>query len=140
MHPNRGPAVPPAALVGLLVGLAAGFLASEFWGGRAPGVLRRVLPDKPAPDRAPADLAAELEERLEQALGPDAPSLELVPVGRQAIELHGWVPSRLARSRALGIARDTLGPGIRLVDCLLVWGEDDQPTGEHPTPLQQVPG
>jgi hypothetical protein len=60
-------------------------------------------------------------------LGSDSQSLELVAVGRGGLELHGWVTSRQARSRALSTARRIAGSERDLVDRLLVWGEDDQP-------------
>ena len=56
--------------------------------------------------------------------------LELHPVGVGAgvVELHGWVPSRALRGRAVRLLQAM--PGLeRLVDCVLVHGEDDAP--EH---------
>jgi hypothetical protein len=60
-------------------------------------------------------------------LGDDARGLELMAVGRNALELHGWVPSRRARVRALTAVREIVGPERPLVDRLLVAGEDDLP-------------
>jgi len=53
--------------------------------------------------------------------------------------VSGWVSSRAARSRALRLAREAFGPDIRLVDSLLVWGEDDgSPTGEVAPPDEDL--
>jgi hypothetical protein len=73
-------------------------------------------------------LTGRLEKALAEALGTEAAGLDLVAAGRDAIEIHGWVTSRSARVRALAAARPLLGPGTRLVDRLLVWGEDDLPS------------
>lgn len=52
--------------------------------------------------------------------------LEPVGVSRGVIELHGWVPNRALRARAVRLVQ--AAPGIdRLIDCLLVRGEDDEP-------------
>jgi hypothetical protein len=140
---NASRGIGPAVAVGLGLGLAAGFLAGEFLAAAPPGLLEalwRRWRGRTNGDRSTAAAADRLQEMLEHVLGPDGESIDLIPIGRNAVELHGWVTSRRARSRALGIARQSLGPEIRLVDGLLVWGEDDQPTGEHPVPPEGEAG
>jgi hypothetical protein len=127
IRPDSGSgSLAPTLAVGLSLGLAAGFLLGEFFAGHAPAAVGRWWSARGRGRRSPADLALDLRDRLEQALGPDGQSIEMLPVGRGAVEVHGWVTSRLARSRALRLAREALGPDIRLVDSLLVWGEDDR--------------
>ena len=126
----------PVLAVGLGLGLATGFLLGEFFAGHPPAALRRLWRrwrrgDEEQP--TPAAIAEQLRVRLEQALGPDSQSIEFVPIGRNAVEVTGWVTSRPARSRALRIAREALGPDTRLVDSLLVWGEDDRVTIDLPS-------
>lgn len=135
---DRSGSLASALAVGLGLGLAAGFLLGERYAGHPPAALARLWgrrARRPEPGR-PADLALALQERLEQALGPDGQSIELIPIGHQAVEVQGWVTSRMARSRALRIARAALGPDVRLVDGLLVWGEDDAHTREQPAPTE----
>lgn len=124
-------------LVGLGLGLAAGFILGELFAGQGRrGLARALTPwkNRPGPKPTPAQIADQLERSLGQVLGPDADTLDLVPVGRNAIELHGWVASRGARVRALKAAREAIGPETRLVDRLLVWGEDDLPAPEPSGP------
>ena len=127
----------PLLILGLSLGLAAGFLLGELYGGNAKGTLKRALtPLRRLADgtKSMTDITDELQQALEKALGPDSQSLELVRVGKRALELHGWVTSRAARSNALRVARAAIASDIRLSDCLLVWGEDDIPTGEFHLP------
>lgn len=131
----------PLLLAGLGLGLAAGFLLGELYAGEGTrrlshgwGQLRRRV----SRTVTPSELTEELQEKLELALGPDARSLELVAVGRGAVELHGWVTSRGARTRAYRAARAALAPEVSLIDRLLVWGEDDLPSA--PSPTEESPG
>ena len=49
------------------------------------------------------------------------------------MELHGWVPTRTARAHAARVARTV--PGVdRVVNSLLVRGEDDRPS----TDVEQI--
>ncbi len=125
-EPPTGSAA-PAIVAGLGLGLAVGFLLGEMFAGESPKTLKRALTPwrRPIGARTSLQMTAVLQTQLEQALGPDGQSLDLVMVGKNALEIHGWVTSRAARGRALRLARETLGPDIRLVDGLLVWGEDD---------------
>lgn len=127
----------PTVLLGLGLGLAAGLVLGEWLGGQDRKTLAgRLNPwrKRPAAPPQPSELTDRLHAALATALGPDGAGLELVSVGRQGIELHGWVPSRAARSRAMRAATATIGSSLRLVDCLLVLGEDDLPTADPPIP------
>ncbi len=122
----------PILILGLSLGVAAGFLLGELYAGNAKGTLKRALTPwrrLTTGSKSMTDMTDDLQQALQQALGPDSQSLELVRVGKHAIELHGWVTSRAARSQALRAARGALAVDIRLIDSLLVWGEDDVPTG-----------
>jgi hypothetical protein len=125
---SNGAKLGPLVLLGLGLGVAAGFLLGELYAGRGVGAIRRaMLPWRRGAtlDRNLTEITDALEQTLETTLGADSTSLELVPVGQHAIELHGWVTSRAARAKALRVARKALGPETRLIDALLVWGEDD---------------
>lgn len=126
-----------AVVLGLGLGVAAGFLIGELYAGEGSGrAVKRAFPwsrRRPA-QRRPSEYTDELIERLEQILGADAQSFEFVQVGRNAIEIHGWVTSRQSRTRAIKAAREALDRSIKLVDRLLVWGEDDVATAEIPLP------
>lgn len=126
-----------AIVLGLGLGVAAGFLLGEVYAGEGSGrAAKRAFPwarRRPAAKR-PSEYADELLERLDAILGADAQSFEFVQVGRNAIEIHGWVTSRQSRTRAIKAAREALDRSIKLVDRLLVWGEDDFPTAEIPLP------
>ena len=121
-----------AILVGVGLGLAAGFFLGELFAGEGPrGVGRAISPWRRRPvTPTAAGLTDDLQVALAETIGPDARALRLVPVGRNALELHGWVASRVSRARTIRAARELLHPGIRLVDRLLVWGEDDRPAPE----------
>jgi putative intracellular protease/amidase len=117
-------------LVGAAVGLAAGFAASEWLGPmdrkRARATLRSLVGG--ATDETPPPSGSSSLRAVTVALAqdPELAELELavVPAGRGAVELHGWVPSRRLRARAARLA--AAAPGIdSLLNCLLVRGEDD---------------
>jgi hypothetical protein len=113
------------SLVGGGLGLAAGFVLGEVLGAGKP--LPRRWGTRPPPTRrgpvALADAAWAVLRSDETLRG-----LELHPVGVApgVVELHGWVPTRSLRARAVRLLQTT--PGLeRLVDCVLVHGEDDAP-------------
>ncbi len=115
------------ALVGTAVGVAAGF-ALGGWLGPVRG--RRLV--RPAPDttdpEAPVPGPGETARRVHAALiqDPVLGPLQLTPlaVAPGMVELHGWVPSRALRARAVRTVAAL--PGIAsVVNCLLVQGEDD---------------
>jgi len=116
------PTAASAVALGLAAGALAGFLLGELWG---PTASRAIRTPKRATRKASV---ASLVESAHEALGADetvaAAMIKVVPVGRNAIELHGWVPTRTTRARALRHVREAL-PETSVLDCLLVRGEDD---------------
>lgn len=125
---------PPASellawtLVGAAIGVVAGFALGEVLGpsGRrgARDLFRGTSP-KPGPR------SAELVRAVRAALllDPQLRELELepLPAGPGVVELHGWVPNRATRARAVRAVSGVTGVD-RLVNCLLVRGEDDTGT------------
>ena len=116
------PTAAGAVALGLAAGALAGFLLGELWGPTASRAIR-------TPKRTPrTGSAAALVDAAHLALGADeavaASNLRVVPLGRSAIELHGWVPNRATRARAIRHVREAL-PEASVIDCLLVRGEDD---------------
>ena len=128
------------AVAGFALGAVAGWVAGELTGGvtrermnQYVSGLRRPLADLEAP--------ATPRERVRAALEADPDlrrlELEVTPAGRGAVELHGWVPSRTLRARATRLAATAAG-ATRLIDSLLVRGEDDRPL-EDPLPASEAP-
>jgi hypothetical protein len=109
------------ALIGLALGTTAGFLLGEFFG---PTASRRLA--RPAPTGRPS--MAELVHDAQAALDADetlaALTLEIRPVSRQTVGVHGWVPTRVLRSRADRVVREAIGSD-QVVNRILVRGEDD---------------
>jgi len=130
---------PPASellawtLVGTALGVVAGFALGEFLGPVDRRRVRDLL--RPGPRPGPALRPAELVRVVRAALEGDATlrALDLLPIaaGPGAVELHGWVPSRAVRTRAVRAVGAVAGVD-RLVDCLLVRGEDDFGTPADP--------
>lgn len=115
-----------------MVGAAAGWLLAEMTGGVSRARVSSYLTARKQPrdeDQEPATPRARVQAALEADPELGALGLRLVPAGRLALELHGWVPSRRIRARAARIAAAAAAP-VRLVDCLLVRGEDDRPAAE----------
>ncbi len=130
---------PPASeilawtLVGTALGVAAGFVLGEILG---PVDRRRVSSllqgaRRPAHRLRPSELVRAVQALLRQDTTLRDLDLRPLPAGPGVLELHGWVPTRALRAQA---AR-TVGavPGVeRLVNCLLVRGEDDTPAPVSP--------
>ena len=112
------------AAAGLAVGAALGFLAGELFGPRATRVVRTPHRPRSAGARSVAELVHDAQSALEADLSLRDLRLEVVPVGRDALELHGWVPNRRTRSAAARLVASAVTVE-RLVNCLLVRGEDD---------------
>ena len=135
IRPETGASLLPTILTGLGIGLAIGLLAGEVWAGRGRKALIPWRPKPPAPPST-AILTNRVRQKLEALLGAEASGLPLVAVGRNGIELHGWVASRSSRSRAIRAIRELLGGDLTLVDRLLVWGEDDTPLPPRTPPTR----
>jgi osmotically-inducible protein OsmY len=114
--------------LGMGAGLVAGFALSEWVGGvsstrvrRAAGRLGRGVPARltAAASVRTAQTALLAEPRL------GGLSIEVMPVARGAVELRGWVPSRIMRALA---GRTALAAsGIEsVINSLQVRGEDDE--------------
>lgn len=120
--------VATAALVALALGAAAGWLLGEFW--EVP-----TAPDAPRGGRSGPRSMAELVGKAQEALLAEPSlaelALEILPVSRQRVELHGWVPSRRLRATAQRVAATAVGADA-VINCILVRGEDD---GPDPVPL-----
>ena len=112
-----------AVAFGLAVGATAGFLLGEFFGGAAKQLLRGA-----AATPTQAGSVAELVHDALSALENDPLlrdyHLDVVPVGRFAIEIHGWVPARKPRLQAQRLVSDAVRPA-EVINCILVRGEDD---------------
>lgn len=111
------------ALAVLAIGAAAGWLLGEFW--ESP---REDLEARPS-RRGPRSMA-ELVHDAQAALMADGTladlKLDVLPVSRQRVELHGWVPSRRLRALAHRLAAEAIGSDA-VINCILVRGEDDGP-------------
>lgn len=129
---------PPASeilawtLVGTALGVAAGFVLGELLGPVDRHRVRRLF----QPGQRPVRLRpAELVRAVQAVLRQDAVlrELELRPLsaGAGVLELHGWVPTRAMRTRAARTVGAIAGVE-RLVNCLLVRGEDDTPVPATP--------
>lgn len=117
------PAVLGAAALGLAAGAAVGFLLGELFGSAAGRVLQEASDPTPEPGSV-----AELVHDALAAIEADAVlrecHLDIVPVRRFAIEIHGWVPDRRARQRAQRLVAAAV-ESAEVINCILVRGEDD---------------
>lgn len=120
-------------LVGTALGVAAGFVLGELLGP----VDRRRVGNLFQPARRPSARLrpAELVRAVQAVLRQDTVlrELELRPLaaGPGVLELHGWVPTRAIRAQAARTVGAIAGVE-RLVNCLLVRGEDDAPAPANP--------
>lgn len=121
------------AVVGFGTGVAAGFLLAELVGSNGGSrLVRLVRAFRPLPRKRvgrPA-LAARVRTALEADAMLAGMPIDVVPGGRQRLELHGWVGSRRQRSHAYNLA--VAAAGVPVLNCLLVRGEDDRsPASAH---------
>jgi hypothetical protein len=125
--------------LGAGAGLLAAIALSEWVGDVNPGRVRRIAGR--FREQEPTRLTASASARAVQvALHAEARlaglSIEARAVSRGAVELRGWVPSRTIRTVA---GRTALAvPGIEsVINSLLVRGEDDRPSPDHPRAADQ---
>ncbi len=122
-----------SVVAGLSLGFAAGFLLRGVVGGIDRGRLRTLRQEIRGEFPTGRPAARMAVAAVMSALAGDAAlagiSFEVVPVRAGHVELHGWVPTRAARARAIRIAV-TAAPGIDVTNRLSVRGEDDK----EPTP------
>lgn len=123
---SAGGPIVTVLLAGAAIGLAAGFLLGEALGGQGRRTLSKLWPTRRSPrPQVAADLAQSIRTALEREPRLRDQPIEVLPAGRRALELHGWVSSRADRARAIAAATRAAGSTARVVDCLLVRGEDD---------------
>lgn len=125
--------------LGAGAGLLAAIALSEWVGDVNRGRVRRIA--ERFREHEPTRLTASASARAVQVALDAEPRLaglqiEARAVGRGAVELRGWVPSRSIRTLA---GRTALAvPGIEsVINSLLVRGEDDRPSQEHPRAADQ---
>jgi hypothetical protein len=129
------------ALGPVITGLALGFLAGFLIRGAVGGVDRRRLqtlreeltgayPVRPLARAAVTAVRSALEREPTLSGIP----FEVVAVGRGHVEVHGWVPSRSHRARAIRVAM-TAAPDIDVTNRLSVRGEDDLVPADKPDAL-----
>ena len=118
------------SLVGAGLGLVTGFVLGELLGSSKLRLPRRwgtvprgkLVAGREGPPGAAslARTALRNDDQLHDL------ALETVGVSAGVVEIHGWVSSRSLRARAIRVVHAL--PGIeRVVDCILVHGEDDVP-------------
>lgn len=115
------------AALGFGAGAAAGFLIGTLFGSgghrRVGRIVRSAGRARAVPERREV-----LLDRVRAALAGDpglkGEAIELLPVGRNGLGLHGWVSSRAIRARAQRVAEAAAGAGP-VINRLLVHGEDD---------------
>jgi hypothetical protein len=126
--------------LGVLTGLVAGFGLSEWIGAANPGRLARIITPRLQLRRVPVLSAAAAARAAGSAFDADPTlcelSLVVTPVMVGVIELHGWVPSRAVRAYAGRVAGAVHGVD-RVVNSLLVHGEDDHDTPPKDRPTNQ---
>ncbi len=120
---------------GLLAAIALSEWVGEVNAGRVRRVADRLRESGPTRLTASASVrAVEVALRAEPRLA--GLTIEARAVSRGAVELRGWVPSRSLRTAA---GRTALAvPGIEsVINSILVRGEDDRPSPDHPRAADQ---
>lgn len=117
------PATIGAVTFGLAAGATLGFLLGQLFGGTATRALRGTARQTPLRGSV-AELVHDALSTLESDLFLRECHLDVVPVRRFALEIHGWVPDRRSRLRALRLVGEAVRPA-EVIDCILVRGEDD---------------
>lgn len=113
------------AVAGLALGAAVGFVLGEVLGPRAErgigGARGRAALETP---RSMAELVNDALTALAEDPELSPLALEVIPVSRQVVALHGWVGTRTLRTRAARVVAGCVGADS-VVNRLLVRGEDD---------------
>ncbi len=114
-------------LAGFGVGLLAGVAAAALLGRGVPTRVRRAFGTLRGPAALPPTIAAgarAVRAAIDQS---DLRhfTIDVVAVRANVVELHGWVPTRLIRSRAFRLASQVAGIE-QVINSLLVQGEDDK--------------
>ncbi len=107
---------------GLAAGAVLGVLIAELF---VPAVRRAGRTGRrQQAARSVAELVHDAQEVLHTDLQLRDCGLEVLPVGRGTIELHGWVADRRSRTRATTLVAARVHADS-VVNCILVRGEDD---------------
>ena len=120
---------------GLLAAIALSEWVGEVNSGRVRRVAERLRESGPTRLTASASVrAVEIALRTEPRLA--GLTIEARAISRGAVELRGWVPSRSLRTTA---GRTALAvSGIEsVINSILVRGEDDRPSPDHPRAADQ---
>jgi hypothetical protein len=110
-----------AVALGLALGATAGILLGRFFSGAA-----TEAPDGSQGAGSVAELVHDALSALENDLQLREYHLDVVPIRRTALEVHGWVPDRQSRLRAQRLVTAAVHPAD-VINCILVRGEDDLP-------------
>jgi hypothetical protein len=128
---GRPGALAGTTFLGFALGAVAGWALGELL---SPAAVREAL-------TAPARRAPSMAELVRDAQGAlvgdpllEGMTLEILPVSRQRVELHGWVPTRRLRAHAYRVACEAVGTEA-VINCLLVRGEDDVADSDAPDAL-----
>jgi BON domain len=127
------------AALGAGAGLIGAIALSEWVGDVNPGRVRRIAGR--LREQEPTRLTAAASVRAVQVALNAEPrlaglSIEARAVSRGAVELRGWVPSRTIRTVAGRTALAVAGIES-VINSLLVRGEDDRPSPDHPRAADQ---
>jgi hypothetical protein len=125
-------------VAGLALGFAVGFLLRGAVGGvdrlRLQTLREEIAGEYPLSRRLAGAAVAAVRDALEREPALTGISFNVLPVGRGHVELHGWVPSRAARARAMRVAA-AAAPDVDVTNRLSVRGEDDREPATEPDAL-----
>jgi hypothetical protein len=113
-----------AILLGLGLGVLAGFILGELGGPVASRAIRRRGRAAASP-RPLSDLVRQAQAVLDDDVVLHECRLQVRAAGPGRIELHGWVADRRSRARAAHLLGDAVTADA-IINCLQVRGEDDQ--------------
>lgn len=115
-------------LAGLSLGFVAGFLLRGVTGGvdrqRLETLRHEITGTYPTGRPGVRVAVATVRAALAREAALRDIEFEVVPVRAGHVELHGWVPTRAARARAMRVAL-AAAPGLEVTNRLTVLGEDD---------------
>lgn len=120
-------------LAGFGIGLLAGGALAMVAGRGVPARVRRAIGEWRALPPAAPTIAGAARDVLTAINASDLRhfAIEITPVKQGVVELHGWVPTRAIRARAVRMAAAVSGIE-RVINSLRVQGEDDK--GLKPVP------
>lgn len=125
------------AVAGLAVGVLAGVALRSLSGTvdrrRVRDLVAGLTGTRPKPASARL-LAQRVVDALDDDLGLHGLAFSVATVDRGHLELHGWVPNRALRARAIRVATLAV-PEAEIVNRLQVRDEDDTPV--DPPAVQQ---